>query len=990
MKTLSIKTIVAVAILFVSVGAVLMPTSAHASRNYIDYSNTSTVRVIYIPVEKYPKTYSDWPLRTEGCIASAIKPVGSPSTVYKSVPWMPQVYPGSGASYDGNTFDISGDCANRYVDAGPGSWIFTTAYSGWTKIGTNTTSAPWKQALEKDTAGSIHMSPGQIPANSQAIWGAAVNDNQPKDTMLFQQNGFTSYSAGEYELYGNGSTLFRQEFELTQAEVNQLNQPNSSAKLDIIADDWYIAYVNGVKQIESKTTSVRGFVEMDTAKKAAFVVGTNVLAIQVVDKMAWLNDVRSFNRESGLAYAFFIETDDITYNLQPTITGDLPVSEGSGTVGLTPIVENIEAIKSPNNTEWRVTTFVLQPSTAKPTGGPSAADPVAYFRSKGAISSSVKLADGAAAGQQGFSNGKTDLTVSDQEFGEYAVGTKICYALSVKPYINVDVTQWKHSDPYCVTIGITPKVQVLGNDLMTGRNFAGVSTPAPTSNVQSSVTVKKEPVYIPPFSSSMVTGLWQTGVNNSGVRLSPGKSDPHWQLARVYPGNANGTTLKPAAGDGHWTSSNGAATCQPGPYPRAATVVNTAGVDVGVNNAWKASLSNSGWIGAYSDAYTMGKSGSCTYPAYSDAIDQATFERGPIWVFRLTNGFNIDECVNPGTIRLNFNLSADDEAQVLVNGVTVAQPGNFAHYGQWPTYPVSYTTGTSSAFRTGNNTLEIRVKSAYQYTGLLVNSVTVAAGQCKPVQPQKTYGSWVEYAILSTGIVKDTSSASASAGGVATITHCETAMLTLPHTSTTGACADGSVFGSYRTGKTIPDIASYFPTSVSTPTLPASTSLTNVASGTYKAPDNLEITASSIPEGKSIVINAPNSTVTIVGNIDYTTAAMTASERVPQVVIIAKDIKISNSATKVDSWLVTRGTLNTCSNATAMAELRVGVCDARLTVNGPVQAGKLELWRTAGSGTDTPAEIFNLRPDAYLWGLAQAAKSGRLETVYEQELPPRF
>jgi len=52
------------------------------------------------------------------------------------------------------------------------------------------------------------------------------------------------------------------------------------------------------------------------------------------------------------------------------------------------------------------------------------------------------------------------------------------------------------------------------------------------------------------------------------------------------------------------------------------------------------------------------------------------------------------------------------------------------------------------------------------------------------------------------------------------------------------------------------------------------------------------------------------------------------------------------------------------------------------------------LQRTFGSGsgaaTGNPAEVFNLRPDAYLWGVFQAAGSGRLQTVYETELPPRY
>ena len=57
-------------------------------------------------------------------------------------------------------------------------------------------------------------------------------------------------------------------------------------------------------------------------------------------------------------------------------------------------------------------------------------------------------------------------------------------------------------------------------------------------------------------------------------------------------------------------------------------------------------------------------------------------------------------------------------------------------------------------------------------------------------------------------------------------------------------------------------------------------------------------------------------------------------------------------------------------------------------------AKQLWLRRTAGSGTDLasgdPAEVFNLRPDAYLWAATRATGSGRVQTMYTTELPPRL
>ena len=77
-----------------------------------------------------------------------------------------------------------------------------------------------------------------------------------------------------------------------------------------------------------------------------------------------------------------------------------------------------------------------------------------------------------------------------------------------------------------------------------------------------------------------------------------------------------------------------------------------------------------------------------------------------------------------------------------------------------------------------------------------------------------------------------------------------------------------------------------------------------------------------------------------------------------------------------------------------MTQLDAGRCDDRLTVNGPIAARQLLLYRTAGAGTGSasgqPAEVFNLRPDAYLWATYYSSTAGRIQTVSTQELPPRF
>jgi hypothetical protein len=151
-----------------------------------------------------------------------------------------------------------------------------------------------------------------------------------------------------------------------------------------------------------------------------------------------------------------------------------------------------------------------------------------------------------------------------------------------------------------------------------------------------------------------------------------------------------------------------------------------------------------------------------------------------------------------------------------------------------------------------------------------------------------------------------------------------------------------------------------------------------------------------------VVINAPNTTVIISGNINYAAGTINSVNQIPQAVIIARNIIIADNVSTIDSWLVANGTgtgqgrINTCGaggvgEATALTSNN---CGTKLTVNGPVIANQLLMRRTSGAGTGaeagTPGEVFNLRPDAYLWATSQSSVSGRISTIDTKELPPRF
>ena len=159
------------------------------------------------------------------------------------------------------------------------------------------------------------------------------------------------------------------------------------------------------------------------------------------------------------------------------------------------------------------------------------------------------------------------------------------------------------------------------------------------------------------------------------------------------------------------------------------------------------------------------------------------------------------------------------------------------------------------------------------------------------------------------------------------------------------------------------------------------------------------------------------------------------SATLPQVLIFANDIKITENVTRVDAWLISpNGTLNTCADhkigESAAGKIGLvardasdyhytnGNCGLTLAINGPVFAKHIDLLRTAGAfhgyantnatnildrsvgatgasddkykGSIAPAEIFNLRADVYIWAFNQAQRYSEAVVTYTRELAPRY
>lgn len=268
-----------------------------------------------------------------------------------------------------------------------------------------------------------------------------------------------------------------------------------------------------------------------------------------------------------------------------------------------------------------------------------------------------------------------------------------------------------------------------------------------------------------------------------------------------------------------------------------------------------------------------------------------------------------------------------------------------------------------------------------------------------------TFGSWGEYAAVASGTITRFGTGAAYADATGTNnekTTCAASVLAFINAPNGTNCTNTSTIGNYGTSL-VADTAASFPAEAGR-TLSGNVDLASGAvegGHVYTATGNITLSSATIPRGKWIVINASNYNVLIDGNITYTNGPFTQLSDIPQVVLIGRNISISDAVTRVDSWLIAKGTnvttngvINTCASKSASSRLTISDCNQQLTVNGPVVANRLLLLRTFGAGSGVnagvPAEIFNLRPDAYVWGYDQANSTRRANTVYLREAPPRL
>ena len=154
-------------------------------------------------------------------------------------------------------------------------------------------------------------------------------------------------------------------------------------------------------------------------------------------------------------------------------------------------------------------------------------------------------------------------------------------------------------------------------------------------------------------------------------------------------------------------------------------------------------------------------------------------------------------------------------------------------------------------------------------------------------------------------------------------------------------------------------------------------------------------------------------TVTIaddIVNYFYGQGVVITGNAIPQVIIVAdQGINIAENVSRVDAWLLTRGTIDTCTKDRSSVEYNIGGSDnnsnlnsdqcggATLRINGAMIAKVFNLKRTYGAdyafGNENMAagaELIDLNPSMYLFGTSEANQSAQPKTTYLKKLAPRY
>ena len=249
-----------------------------------------------------------------------------------------------------------------------------------------------------------------------------------------------------------------------------------------------------------------------------------------------------------------------------------------------------------------------------------------------------------------------------------------------------------------------------------------------------------------------------------------------------------------------------------------------------------------------------------------------------------------------------------------------------------------------------------------------------------------TFGSWVEYEIISSKTVTGIASASGYNNGNSSTALNDIAKLTTRTSSAMGGYTGNTWAGSSQS--IISNLKSRYESTATSGWNPSSVSA-NGSISAFKT-NSLSLGGFTLNNGQSAILFVSGD-VTINNNIIANTAGATSAGNLPQMIIIATgSINIQNNVNQIDAWLLASGDLKTCN--VAKTSVNQTSCGNSLRINGPVVANNIKSWRTAGAlpNSSESAETYNLRADTYLWTHSKSSGNGKIITTYTSELPVRF
>ena len=168
------------------------------------------------------------------------------------------------------------------------------------------------------------------------------------------------------------------------------------------------------------------------------------------------------------------------------------------------------------------------------------------------------------------------------------------------------------------------------------------------------------------------------------------------------------------------------------------------------------------------------------------------------------------------------------------------------------------------------------------------------------------------------------------------------------------------------------------------------------------APTNPEDYVTEINTGEIGKIYYSSGNLTINSNIiDNSTYNTLGSLKDSQTLIIANgNININPNVTRIDAWIVSGGTINTCDGYTT-TNLTSEDCKNQLQIKGPVLARDIVLPRTYGAdpfeplqinhnSLYDPAERIDYNPISLLWAYFKSREASQPLTTYLRKLAPRY